>query len=168
MGKILIFSLIIGSCLISCDKNRVFDNYKSLPGHWNRDSIAVFKVNEIDSVQPYNLFINLRNTNDYPYSNIILITSMNFPNGKVIKDTLEYKMAYPNGEWMGVGIGDSKASKLWYKKGVRFVEKGSYTFKIRQAMRKKGEKEGIQNLEGITEVGFRIEKPKQTNFKERE
>lgn len=160
MDRILVFSLILALCLTSCDKNRVFDEYKSLPEKWNRDSVVTFKVNGLDSVQPYNLFINLRNTNAYKYSNLYLITAMDFPNGKVVKDTLEYKMAHSDGEWMGVGIGETKASKLWYKEGVRFPEEGTYTFSIRQAMRQNGEEDGIENLKGITEVGFRVEKPK--------
>lgn len=142
----------------SCDQNRVFDQYKSLPNQWDRDSIITFEVKDLDSLQAYNLFINIRNTNDYRYSNLYLIADINFPNGKVIKDTLEYKMAYPDGEWMGVGFTESKASKLWYKKEVFFNEEGTYSFNIRQAMRKLGEKEGIKKLDGITEVGLRIEK----------
>lgn len=147
--------------MVGCDHNRVFDSYKSLPNQWNKDSIVSFKVEDLDSLQDYNLFINLRNTNDYPYRNIYLVTRMSFPHGKVIEDTLEYQMAYPDGEWMGVGTGEAKASKLWYKKGVRFPEEGVYTFSIRQVMRENGERYGIKNLKGITEVGLRIEKPQQ-------
>lgn len=168
MTKSLVFILLILFCFISCDKNRVYDTYKSLPDQWPRDSTITFEVDEIDSIQPYNLFINLRNTNAYKYSNIFLIANMNFPNGKVIQDTLEYKMAYSDGEWMGVGMNNSKTSKLWYKKGIRFTENGTYNFEIRQAMRKNGEEEGLEKLEGITEVGLRIEKPSQTNSSNRE
>src|SRR5699024_8200802 len=151
-----LFGLIL--LVSSCDQNRVFDQYKSLPNQWDRDSVITFKVKDLDSLQAYDLFINIRNTNDYRYSNLYLITAINFPNGKVIKDTLEYKMAYPDGQWMGVGFTESKASKLWYKKEVYFDEKGTYSFNIRQAMRKLGEIEGIRKLDGITEVGLRIEK----------
>lgn len=83
---------------------------------------------------------------------------MNFPNGKVIVDTLEYKMAYPNGKWMGNGFSDIKENKLWYKENVQFSEIGTYQINIRHAMRQNGEVEGIDDLQGITEVGFSIEK----------
>lgn len=158
MIKNAIFVLSFILILVSCDNNRVFDAYKSLPNQWSRDSVVTFRVQGLDSLGAYNLFINIRNTDSYPYSNLYLVTAMNFPNGKVIQDTLEYEMAYPGGNWMGVGFTESKASKLWYKQGVQFKENGEYTFHIRQAMRKIGEKEGIENLEGITEVGLRIEK----------
>lgn len=159
MDKYWFWFLLIFICLMSCDKNRVFDEYKSLPNEWNKDSIISFEVKEMDTIQKYDLFINIRNTNDFEYNNLFLITHINFPHGKVVQDTLEYQMSYPDGEWMGVGAGENKASKLWYKKGVRFEEEGTYTFKIRHAMRKNGERESIENLKGITEVGLRVEKP---------
>ena len=150
----LLASIIIS--FSSCDKDRVFDEYESLRG-WNKDSIVTFEFNDIDSSRVYDLFINVRNNNDYNYSNLFLITEIRFPQGKVISDTLEYEMTKPNGEWLGTGFGDVKESKLWYKENVRFDESGKYEVTIQQAMRKNGEVEGIQELEGITHVGFRIE-----------
>lgn len=167
MKKFLFFFMAL-ICLIGCDKNRAFDQYKSLPDEWHKDSVLTFEVENLDSLQTYNLFINLRNSNAYEYNNIYLITKMNFPNGQVIKDTLEYDMAYPDGEWMGVGMNDSKTSKLWYKNGVRFAEEGTYTFNIEQAMRKNGEEKGIKKLKGITDVGLRVEKANPNNPEDRE
>lgn len=143
--------------LISCDPNRVFDKYKSLPDGWHKDSVISFSFENPDTTKVYDLFINIRNNNDYAFSNLYLITEMNFPNGKTIADTLEYEMAYPNGQWMGEGFTDLKESKLWYREKVGFGETGEYLFKIRHAMRKNGEINGVENLKGITEVGFRIE-----------
>lgn len=154
--KTLLLTFIVS--LSACDKKYVFDQYKTFPNQWNKDSVAVFEVQPPDSIAKYNMFIHIRNTDSYAFSNIFLIADMRFPNGKVIKDTLAYEMAYPDGRWMGTGLGEIKASKLWYKENVSFDEKGVYRFQIRQAMRKNGEREGIKNLRGITEVGLRIEK----------
>ena len=140
----------------SCDRNRVFDEYKSLSG-WNKDSLVRFELENIDSSRVYDLFINIRNNSEYQYSNLFLITEIKFPQGKVISDTLEYEMTKPNGEWLGTGFGDVKENKLWYKENVKFDEPGKYKVTIQQAMRKNGEVDGIQELEGITDVGFRIE-----------
>lgn len=149
--------LLAGLLFTSCDPKRVYDEYKSLPNGWNKDSIITFNLKNVDSLKAYNLFINIRNNNQFKYSNLFLITQMQFPQGKVVTDTLEYEMAAPNGEWLGTGSGDEKENKLWYKQNVKFEESGIYQVKIQQAMRKSGSEEGIQNLRGITEVGFRIE-----------
>ncbi len=155
--KNLLSTLAISFCFWSCDSNYVFDEYKTLPNTWHKDSIVRFKVNPLDTITPYNVFINLRNNNDYKYSNLFLIVSTKFPKGKVVKDTLEYRMAKPNGEFLGTGFSDIKENKLWYKEHVVFEEPGFYEFSIQQAMRENGKVQGVINLEGITDVGLRIE-----------
>lgn len=150
-------ALLLTILLLSCDSNRVYDEYESLPGGWNKDSEISFSLPQMDSVSDYNLFINVRNNNDYAFSNIFLIANIQFPQGKVITDTLEYQMALPGGEWLGTGFGDVKENKLWYKERVRFDEPGRYKISIQHAMRKSGSEKGIENLEGITQVGLRIE-----------
>ena len=142
----------------ACDSNRVYDEYKTLPNQWNKDSIITFNVTPPDSTNAYNVFVNLRNTGEYKYSNLFVIISTRFPNGKVITDTLEYRMTKPNGEFLGTGFSDLKENKLWYKEDVVFQESGAYQFTVQHAMRENGKVDGIVNLEGITDVGIRIEK----------
>jgi gliding motility-associated lipoprotein GldH len=145
---------------MSCDSNQVFDEYKSVPNQWNKDNIISFNVTPPDSINAYNLYVNLRNTNDYKFSNLFLIVEMNYPNGKATKDTLEYEMAEPNGKLLGTGFTDVKENKLWYKGHKNpfvFNETGEYKINIQHAMRSNGEVNGVENLEGITDVGFRVE-----------
>jgi len=155
--KLILGFLFICLAFYSCDSNRVFDEYKTLPNQWNKDSIITFNVIPPDSINAYNVFINLRNTNEYKYSNLFLIVSTKFPNGKVVTDTLEYRMTKPNGEFFGTGFSDLKENKLWYKENVVFQESGEYLFTIQHAMRESGKVDGVTNLKGITDVGLRIE-----------
>ena len=141
----------------SCDKKRVFDEYKPFNGNWNKDSIVSFQFEQKDTVSAYNMFINIRNNNDYPFNNIFLIVQMEHPGNVVKTDTLEYQMANPDGTLMGEGFSDVKESRLWYKEKERFAKPGTYTVHIQQAVRQVGQVPGVQELEGITEVGFRIE-----------
>ncbi|WP_335973104.1 gliding motility lipoprotein GldH [Gaetbulibacter jejuensis] len=153
-------AFIMSILCYSCDSNLVFDEYQTVPNQWNKDSVVSFNVTPPDSTNTYNLFLNLRNNNSYKYSNLFLIVEMNYPNGKVQKDTLEYDMTAPDGTFLGKGFTDVKENKLWYKgyeKPFVFNEVGEYTVKIQQAMRENGKVDGVENLEGITEVGFRIE-----------
>ncbi|TCK67746.1 protein involved in gliding motility GldH [Winogradskyella wandonensis] len=146
--------------VLSCDSKLVFDQYQSLPNQWNKDEIISFKIKAPDTTNNYNLFVNIRNNKDYKYNNLFLITALEYPNGKTFIDTLEYKMAAPDGTLLGEGFTDVKENKLWYKghkDAFRFKEEGVYTFSVQQAMRKYGEVSGIDNLQGITEVGFRVE-----------
>ena len=150
-------TLLITFFLVSCENNTVISENKSMPGYWNKDDIIEFSLPELDSLKKYNLYIHLRNTNDYKYNNIFLIVSMYFPHGKTISDTLEYKMARPDGSWLGQGIGSIKENKLWYKENVSFFEKGNYKVSIMHAIRNNGVIEGVTILEGITDIGFSVE-----------
>lgn len=153
--SLLLFGVML--LLFSCDKKRVFDEYKSVGKNWNKDSIVSFDLPQLDPKRQYNLFLNLRDNNNYPYNNIFLIVSMEQPGKKVTVDTLEYQMANPDGSLLGDGFTDVKESKLVYKERIKFPA-GAYKVHIKQAMRQTGKVAGIQQLEGITEVGFRIEK----------
>ena len=153
----VIILLLIFISLQSCDDNSVYDSYQTVSKSWEKEEIVEFELPKLDSVVPYNLYINVRHTNEYSYSNLFLIGSIKFPNGKIITDTLEYEMAKPDGEWLGTGFSDVKENKLWYKENVRFIEEGTYKVSLQHAMRKNGEVSGINSLEGITDIGFRIE-----------
>jgi len=147
--------------IVSCNSNLVWTKYQSTDkGVWNKENSIKFEFSEMDTIQPYNLFINIRNDENYPYSNLFLIAALNSPNGKTIKDTLEYEMAKPNGEWLGKGYSGVKENKLWYKENIVFNSKDVYTIEITHAMRKNGKVNGVINLEGITDVGLQIEKSK--------
>ncbi|SHG78370.1 gliding motility lipoprotein GldH [Winogradskyella jejuensis] len=154
---VLVLPLIL---VVSCDSKSVFDEYQSLPNAWGKDQIISFSFEALDTTSTYNLFINLRNNNNYKFSNLYLITDLEYPNGKTLIDTLEYKMSEPDGTLLGEGFTDVKENKLWYKGHKApfiFKESGKYTFRIKHAMRAYGEVEGLDDLDGVTEVGFRVE-----------
>jgi len=144
--------------LVSCDKKRVFDQYKTVGDAWQKDSIASFTYNNQDTTERYDLFLNLRSNSDYAYNNIFLIVSMEAPGGMTKVDTLQYQMAEADGKLMGEGFSDVKESKLFYKEKYKFSAIGDYKIAIQQAVRQSGKVAGEKELKGITEVGFRIEK----------
>ncbi len=148
---------ILGILLTACNSGVVMSDTVSLPGAWDKDELIEFTLPEMDTLQKYDMFINIRNTNDYRFNNLFLIVSMEFPHGKTITDTLEYRMANPDGTWIGTGIGSVKDNKLWYRENVGFFEEGNYVIKIGHAVRNNGDVEGVSQLEGITDVGYSIE-----------
>ena len=156
-GLLVMILFCFAISFVSCDKKRVFDEYKSVGKSWNKDSIVSFDLPQLDPKKQYNLFLNLRDNNDYPYNNVFVIVSMEHPGKKVTVDTLEYQMANPDGSLLGDGFTDLKESKLVYKERMKFPA-GAYKVHIKQAVRQTGKVTGVQKLEGITEVGFRIEK----------
>ncbi|UOK43223.1 MULTISPECIES: gliding motility lipoprotein GldH [Flavobacterium] len=157
-NRFLIFGFALSLSLFSCDKKRVFDEYREIDGSWHKKQKVSFAFEQKDTIQDYNMFVNIRNNNDYPYSNLFLIVSMLQPDGVTKVDTLEYQMANPDGTLMGEGFSDVKESKLWYKENARFPKAGKYVVSIQQAVRETGKVSGVEQLQGVSEVGFRIEK----------
>ena len=158
MGKKLFIPFIlIGLMTISCDKKRVFDEYKSVGSQWHKDSIVSFDLPKLDPKKQYNMFLNVRDNDDYPFNNLFLIVSLEHPNRQVNVDTLEYQMTNPDGTLLGEGFSDIKENKLFYKDKVNFTQKGIYKVRIQHAIRQTGKIEGVKVLPGISDVGFRIE-----------
>ena len=143
----------------SCDDTIEFIQFESIENAaWKTSKKVRFDFYIQDTISPKNLFIHLRNTSDYSFSNIYVITSLTFPDETKVVDTLQYEMADKNGKFLGSGISEIKDSKLFLKENSIFPISGVYKISLKQAMRKNGNVDGIKELEGITDVGFRIEK----------
>ncbi|MEO9512963.1 MAG: gliding motility lipoprotein GldH [Flavobacteriaceae bacterium] len=162
MRNNFIITLVISTTLISCNSNLVFSEYWAVnKGKWDIQEPINFEFSGLDSIASHNVFISIRNDNTFAFSNLFLIAELEHPNGETLKDTLEYKMSEPSGQWLGKGIGSIKENKLWFQEKIVFPDSGVYKVSIVHAMRKNGNVDGIHTLEGITDVGLEIEKSTQ-------
>ena len=153
----LLLSVIL--IIVSCSKNRVFDEYRSMKdAKWHKDTVINFSFSSIDTISKNNIYINLRNNKDYEFSNLFLIVGIEFPNNYHIVDTLEYEMTSANGNFLGTGMTDVKENILEYKTNVSFPYKGNYNIHVQHAMRKTRKIDGLIHLNGITDVGLQIVK----------
>jgi gliding motility-associated lipoprotein GldH len=147
------FACLIGGCSLGNEELQFSSFSKGWPQH--EEVQFSFTPEKID--RPTNLFLYLRNNEDYPFSNIHLITTLESPIGDKLVDTLSYTMAAPNGEWLGQGLLVHE-SKLWFKEAYRFRVIGEYQLTIKPAMRHNEHAESIDVLQGITEVGLGVER----------
>jgi len=157
-GK-LILAFIILTYTLSCTNNTIYNQYQPIENsEWHKDSIINFKINSTDTISKNNLYVTLRNNKDYEFSNLFLIVGIKFPNNYQIVDTLEYEMTTPEGRFLGNGMTDVKENKLEYKTNVTFSLMGDYDISVQQAMRRTRDIDGLNALNGITDVGLQIEK----------
>ena len=155
-NSLLICLLLV---VMSCDSNRMFDKYVAIPNHeWSAENNIEFEVQTNDTLSKYNVFIQLRNTDNFEFSTLFIIGKIEFPNGTQVIDTLEYEMADVHGKWLGAGYTSVKENKLFYKENIQFSQSGTYRFNVRQATRKMVDIQGVNPLKGVSDVGLRIEK----------
>jgi len=148
----LIFLIGLLFLIAGCDDKRIFEENKDIPDNsWNMNNKITFNVPIKDPSTPANFYVNVRNADGYPYSNIFLFIKTTFPNGKFSTDTLECILADAQGKWIGKGLGDIYDNQIPFKRNVRFPLAGIYTFEIQQGMR-------VDNIPLIMDVGLRIEK----------
>ncbi|MBT8313450.1 MAG: gliding motility lipoprotein GldH, partial [Maribacter sp.] len=102
----LLLSCLVIVLLSSCNDSIVKTDFRATTnGSWNKDNIVEFSFSEMDTLQKHHMFINVRNDNTFPFSNLFLIAQLDYPNGETVTDTLEFMMARPDGTWLGKGYG---------------------------------------------------------------
>jgi gliding motility-associated lipoprotein GldH len=143
---VFILFLSLSSCQNGNDKVLVND----INNQWKKNDIQTFDFDVKDAGSEKNLIFVVRNNNDYPYSNLRLIASIEHNKKKISTDTLNFVLAKPNGEWIGTGFGDTKEILFQYKLNYKFPQNGNYSVKVVQAMRR-------NILPGIEDIGIKIQ-----------
>jgi gliding motility-associated lipoprotein GldH len=139
--------------LISCDKSRVFEENNEFDSkNWYVDSVQTYRFSISDVSKPYNVLINLRNSDSYPYYNLFLRYYLTDSLGKELKSQqLELLlMDAKTGKPQGKGLGDIYAHQFDLLKNYTFPKSGSYQIKLKQYMRQ-------DPLPEINSVGIRVE-----------
>lgn len=156
MNRVFFWGIIFSFfCLYSCQNpGTVTDSSQAIKNRsWSYANKIRIPVEIVDETASYNIYINLRHTGDYKYSNIFLRIHTKGLTGKAISERKEYTLAYPDGQWLGKGSGNLYSYQLPFKENFRFPRKGKYLFEIEQNMRDNPLKE-------VTDIGLSIEKSK--------
>jgi gliding motility-associated lipoprotein GldH len=144
--------LMVASCQPM--KMDTYEKNLEIPGHeWSYGHKPVFEVTLLpqDTVYLYNIFVNVRHKDSYPYSNIWLVVNTQFPEGQPIPQRVELPLADMSGKWLGSGLDDIYEHQIPIQQKAILNKPGTYRFTFEQNMR--------QNpLPDIMNVGLRIEK----------
>lgn len=146
----VLFGLITFCC--SCNNKIFYNDIQTLTKEkWDVNKPLTFTLNITDSMEYYNMYINVRNTTDYEYQNFYVFMNTEYPDGHVEQDTLGFILCDKTGKWTGDGQGRIKSNKFLFQPNIRFPFNGTYTFTIQQGMR--------QNVvKGISDFGITLEK----------
>ena len=156
MRNILI--CLIFSCIVSCDTNPLYIKYNSLNGGWLKDSVQHFSFPNGDKSILTNSYLMLRVNQKYRYNNIFVIITVTNTNGIISRDTIEYKVADNFGKFIGSKMIDIYELSLLHIKGIQLIPKENYFINVEHAMRNTDETVGVERLEGVLDVGYKLEK----------
>ncbi|MGZ3863300.1 MAG: gliding motility lipoprotein GldH [Bacteroidia bacterium] len=154
-----ILSLLVLIGFVSCNKNVEYSRYQAIDANagWAKKDLLKFEYEAKDTNQLYDVYINVRNAENYAFRNLFMFLHTTYPNGTKMTDTIECILADDKGKWLGSGMGDLFDNSILFKKNARFHQLGKYNFAFEQAMRF-GEKNTIDPLPQISDIGITIEK----------
>ncbi len=154
---IMLFTLLIS--VFSCSNNTEFIDYKSVNGSWHKDSIQKFQFELQNSKEEnYKTYINLRINDNYKFSNIFLIVSIKNNLRLISRDTLEFKLAEKSGKFTGNRTINLIENSLIHKENILLKSDKKYFVSIEHAMRIINNVGGLEYLDGIIDIGYKIEK----------
>ena len=148
--------LVTSFFIFSCESNIEYIQYNSIENQWNKDSIQNF-VFELADTKKYNTYINLRINKDYPFSNIFLITTLMDSLSVLSKDTLNFKIADKSGKFLGKKRVNIIENSLIHKEKIELEKNKKYSVSVEHAMRIINKVSGLKRLDGVVDVGYKIE-----------
>ena len=149
----ILFSLVI----FSCESNVEFLKYNSVNGAWHKDSLQEFSF-ELNETNEYNTFVNLRINEEYKFRNVFLIITLKDSLKMLLRDTLQFELADKSGKFIGKKRINLVDNNLLHKKQLKLEGNKKYFLSIEHAMRVINKVGGLENLEGVTDIGYKIEK----------
>lgn len=146
---------VIALVFFSCDEYRVYEKNTDFDSrHWVVNEKPVFEFDIPDSLNTYNLYCNVRNSLEYPYSRIFITYYLQDTLGTTIEKDLVQQMLFDDktGEPLGEsGLGDLYDHRILLKQNYRFSHPGKHSVTVEQYMR-------TDTLSGILSVGLRVER----------
>lgn len=149
--SILIICFTAG--LLSACKNGVLvDSFSSVSEKgWIHSQTPEFTFEIEDTLHYTNVFLNLRITGDYPFSNLYVVAHLLIPDSSVQSQKTNLVLARDDGKWLGKGMGDVITYNLPLMQNRALKKPGKYTIRLEQYMR-------VDTLPGIKDVGIKVTK----------
>jgi gliding motility-associated lipoprotein GldH len=146
---ISLFALIV---LAGCNHKTYYSEIHQLPHEkWAVDKPLYYKMTIEDSMQYFNMYIQLRNTTDFATQNFYVFMKTKYPDGHYEQDTLGFILCDKFGNWTGRGQGRLKDNKFLFQPKIRFPQNGEYVFTVTQGMR-------TDVVEGVESFGIILER----------
>lgn len=140
--------------LISCETNRIYEtNHDFEDRTWKINEAQEFEFRIDDPEKKYNLYYNVRNSLDYPYSRIFVTYHLQDSLGNELQSKLDTQDLFDQKTGVPFGsssLGDIYDHRFLLLKDYEFKLPGKYKLKLEQYTRQ-------DTLKGVLAIGVRVE-----------
>ena len=138
----------------SCGTKSVFNQNQKIENNvWVRDQTIEFEPEIKDTATKYDVFIDVRHAEYYPYANLVVELNMIFPSGEERVKEHDLLIRNPDASFKGEAGGDIWDYSVPVYKNHTFNAIGKYKFSIRNVM-------PVHETPGLMEIGLTIKKAK--------
>ncbi|MDF2479020.1 MAG: hypothetical protein K0S24_4503 [Sphingobacterium sp.] len=148
--KAFLFGILSIGLWASCDQTAILNENKPIENKiWLYTSRPSFQFHISDNTKKYDVFMDVRHTPEYAFSNLFVLIYQQTPNKKTLTFRKEIKLAKSDGKWSGKSSGSLYNQQAIIHKDYVFPDTGLYTISIEQNMRE-------NPLQEITDIGLTV------------
>lgn len=149
--KNVLTAAILSVFLVACGKEKtIFEkDYDLKNGHWTYADTLDFTFNITDTMEIYDIVLDIKHKTNYPMQNIYTNIYTKFPSGERVKQLLSLDIADNTGKWEGKCSGDNCSYALKIQENAFFNAAGAHTITLEQFTRQ-------DSLPSIERIGLRI------------
>jgi gliding motility-associated lipoprotein GldH len=134
----------------ACNRYEMNQTHRFDGGQWRYADSVVFRWNNTDTAAARALGLHLSITDEFPFSNLYLQFALTSPSGRRYQVQNQFLLADSLGNWDATrSLGGHYDFNTTLNPAARFNERGTYTFTLRQYMRR-------DTLLGVRAIGLQL------------
>ena len=148
----LLFPFAMLLIMSACTRGHIYEKYQDVTGwEWKYGDAKSFPLDIKEDGKHYNIYINLRHTEDYKFSNLWVQLNIKKPGNQEDNQRFALTLAEQDGKWLGTRLGNIyDIPPFLVLRNYSIPKKGQYNFILSHAMREDA-------IQGIMDVGIRVE-----------
>lgn len=149
----LVVILLLSTALGSCKQSIVYEETFEIDPQqgWAYADSLTYAFSIADTLQVYNLYLELDHLVDYPYQNLYINIRTVFPDGKDLAQVLSLELSDKQGFWQGNCNSKACELRIPIQEEAYFNQPGDYRIVVEQYMR-------TDSLRGLQSIGLQLEK----------
>ncbi|MCQ2249594.1 MAG: gliding motility lipoprotein GldH [Bacteroidales bacterium] len=156
--QLYLVAALSAAVLSSCNPGRIYSDRVSLAPDmvWDMDNAILLEADIADTNQLYDISLDIRTVDFYPYANMWLFVKTTSPSGVSREDTIECILRDEKGFSTSnrMCFGEVEDYEIPFANAAVFHDTGKFKFQIRHGMR-------MEKLPFVNEVGMSIDIHKQ-------